>query len=180
MMPRNSLLTSLLLALFVAGCTSPSDPGPVRPPVTSELEPVGTLAVEVTRIPIEILYSIGSQKFTNETDNQTRVIVNEFDSYDGGPTDVGENATAILVEAQWTCQTPECRFVFDFQNGDDETIFRIYGNGPIRAEVPAEIPLKPGKWDAVVLPDSANIEVRGEIVVSVFYGGPVPDGYSAF
>ena len=174
------LAAALAFCVFFSGCATDT-PSQEEGPSAGAPGPNATEArVEVTRIPIRHSYSVGNQKGVNETDGRSHVIVNDSGCCDGGPVEVEENATAILAEVRWTCDSPTCRFVFELEDPDDQDVLRIYGDGPVRAEVPAGIPLTAGKWDAVHLPDSANIEVEGEIVISVFYNGPVPEGYSAF
>lgn len=165
--------------LALAGCSAaPSSTSAPPEGFDGALSQEEGQRVVVTRIPVAMAYSVGNQKLTDETNGQTQATVNAQGSKDGGPTQVDENATGILVEASWTCGNGECRFLFELENGQDEDVLRLITAADVRLEVPSES-VRPGKWDAVLRPDSANSDVVGEIVVSVFYGGPVPADYSA-
>ena len=175
-MNPGGLLPAILLAgLLLSGCTGNSSvASPSDSPTAS---PLGDppVAPQIVRIPIFMPISAGNQS------GPLPFIVNGPPPIsDGGPIPVAENATAMLVEVRWSCSSPTCRFQFELEDPNDQNVVVMSSSGPIRFQVPSEIPVIPGKWDVVVRPDSANVKVQGEFRVSAFYGGPVPDGYTAF
>lgn len=98
----------------------------------------------------------------------------------GGPIQVGRNATQLLVEAQWTCNSPTCHMRLELENPDDQDILSVFGDGHVRAPVPNDVLVVQGKWDVAMFADGAVAGVVGEIRTSVFYNQEIPEGYSAF
>jgi hypothetical protein len=174
------LIICLGISMAFAGCTSnsPDDEVPGLPP-PSKAESIDS-GPETFAFPIAIDLSAGNQSGPEPAE------VNLFSPDNYGAFAVSANASAIVVEARWTCQTSTtCGFrvaaaapVSDTQS---TVVFQSYGTGYAKAISPPDLKLVEGTWLATVRSDSVSSNVQGEIRVSVFYDGAVvPDGYTAF
>ena len=97
----------------------------------------------------------------------------------GGDFPVEANATAILVEARFTCTSPTCSYYALLAFNSGEGLSSPASQGSLRWMLNGRS-LQEGNWALFVLPDSANAGLKGEARVSVFYGGDPPTGFTAF
>ncbi len=97
----------------------------------------------------------------------------------GGEFSVDENATALLVEAVWTCTLELCPM--DLWVYDEDSEQSGSTSGDLSARLVMDEPHR-DTWYAVLAasPGSAHANVQADFRVTVFYDGPVPDGYTAF
>lgn len=149
--------TAVLLALTIAGCTrgGETDNAPREP------------SYETVSIPIDV--QAGGLPAPPPVGNATGA---------AGEVEVGANATAILVEARWTCQSPTCGFDLVLLDPAGSEIVRSSGAG--EAAAGAEN-VTAGTY-AVQLAYGSDpiVGAQGEIRASVFHGGGIPDRFSAF
>ncbi len=169
-------LLAFMACILLAGCTtSPNDPSaavgkPGGPPLLGNHS---SDTPQVEHIPLSFIAGLGYQ-------SGPLPIHVSHDSQRGGPTMVAANASAILIEARWSCQSPTCRLRVEFEDPEDTDVINEFSDGSFRAGVPRDVALIPGRWDLGLFLDSPIIGLAGEARVSVFYDSPIPDGYTAF
>lgn len=88
---------------------------------------------------------------------------------------VPADATALWVEARWTCVLPVCLLAWNLT--DPAGTATVQGTDSPLAWSPET--LLPGTWSATVATGLA-MPVAGEVRVTAFFEGDVPDGYTAF
>lgn len=164
----------VVAAIWLAGCAQSPEPTVAS---GDEPEPALQSTPEVFGFSLRMIASAGNQSAlplpANVQWNGTSPVGN------GGPFDVQPNATAILVEARWICDTSSCAFRLQVDAPGEVDAFSVTGDLSLRFSVPPEA-VERGTWGVVLRGDSATTNVMGEIRVSVFYGQEIGDEYSAF
>lgn len=92
---------------------------------------------------------------------------------------VHENATALLAEVQWRCATEPCPM--DLSVRPEEGTWAEGARGEGEARMAVEAPAA-DSWYASLRASTLSVHAGGdaEFRISVFYDGPIPDGYTAF
>jgi hypothetical protein len=93
---------------------------------------------------------------------------------------VAANATAILVEAKFTCQSPTCAYFTQLERPDRVNVNGPTAQGALRWEAVKEPPVAVGSWSVAILPDSASVNMAGSLRLTIFYGQSIPAGFTAF
>lgn len=99
-------------------------------------------------------------------------------AFDMGDMEVDVNATGLLVEARWTCQSPTCTLDAILIDPEGVELVRAPGTGEVSFFVEN---LTAGTYRyGVESSTEPVVDVRGEIAASVFYGSASAEGYTAW
>lgn len=98
-------------------------------------------------------------------------------AFDMGDVDVAANATAILLEATWSCASPTCTLDLLLVGPEGDVVARSPGTGEASFIVS---PIAPGgyRWGVETSSDPV-VSAGGDVAATVFYDGPIPDGFTA-
>lgn len=173
MVMRLRLALLLLLPLLLAGCASLTEGGeqsPAAHTAPGALESANEEDRNVTTLdPIAFHIPAGAT-------------LARYSNPEGGYVELPADAVQVLVEAQWTCSSPACALTLGALYPDASRL----ATGTHEARLVLVQP-PAGKWNmAMHMPEVATgqpgllAEAKGEIRVTVFTAGRVPQGYSAF
>lgn len=99
-------------------------------------------------------------------------------AFDMGDMDVDANASGILIEARWTCESPTCSLDVILLDPDGEELVRAPGSGEVSFFV--ENLTEGTHRFGLESSTDAVVNAAGDIAASVFYGDASAEGYSAF
>lgn len=156
-------LLGILLALALAGCTTPGDADDAD-------------------------NSTGSDTSSNEgIDSSDRDFLINLGGPEVGPVPpafdlaefvVKENATGLFLEAAWSCATPTCALDLVLLDEGGAEVSRTPGNGLASAFL--EAPPAGSYQFGVTTSDDVVAQADGRVGATAFYGQPMPEGFSIF
>lgn len=137
-------------------------------------------ATDDTLADVDALEPYASFEFEGADIAQARaVVLAVYAGGIGGEFRIKDDAQELLVEAQWTCLLDACPM--DLMAADDDYDQWDYSSGDLSARLIMD-ELESDTWFAWLAPPqvSAHAMMEGVIRVTVFYDGPVPEGFTAF
>jgi hypothetical protein len=98
---------------------------------------------------------------------------------------VEAEATGILIEAKMNCTSPSCRFYSELalKTSTATTAARDTSpsfDGTLRRTYEPPEGVEEGEWILTFRSDAVNANMKGDARVSVFYGSPVPQNFTAY
>lgn len=165
---------------LLAGCAGRTE-SPLEPSTTDDPDPESPgAAPQVESFSISALVSFGNRSGPVPYSGSLGS-VDGADARTGGTVQVGDNATVLIAESRLDCAVPCAVWLGAFDSGGERRADSGPVNGgDIRVVYSPPNGVASGEWFIRLYTEGASMNVNGDLRVSVFYDGSVPDGYTAF